>query len=74
MSKKNTSSFKAILDQANKIKNSETISPQQLEYANITIRVLKEDRAHWQSSAKKEGITMTEIISNHLTERYGKSS
>ena len=74
MSKKKTSSFKAVLDQANRVKKGEPVSPQQLEYANITIRVLKEDRAHWQSSAKKEGITMTEIISTHLTERYGRSS
>ncbi|HCV03277.1 MAG: hypothetical protein CMD81_08120 [Gammaproteobacteria bacterium] len=73
MSKEKQSSFKAVLQQANRIKSGETLNEQPPEYANMTIRVLKENRAHWQASAKREGITITDIIVECLTERYGTS-
>jgi len=71
MSKDKPSSFRAVLEQANRIKKGEAAQEVLPEYANLTIRVLKQNRAHWQASAKREGITITDIIIECLTEKYG---
>ena len=70
------SSFKKVLEEAEKVKAKENLQepePEQPVYANITIRVLKKDRAHWQAEAKREGVTITELITKFLSERYGRS-
>lgn len=69
--KKKGSSFSAVLEQAKRVKEGKPVKEVAPEWANITIRVTKDDRAHWQSCAKKEGVTITELITGFLSERYG---
>lgn len=39
---------------------------------NMTIKVPKAWRQHWVSKAKGEGSTLTAVIIDALTERYGR--
>ena len=43
------------------------------ESVNITIKVPRKSRQFWTSKAKLEGLTMTEVLVEALTERFGGS-
>jgi hypothetical protein len=50
---------------------SPAISKENAKNSYITIRAPKEDRAFWQFCAKLEGTTITDLLVNFLTEKYG---
>ena len=42
------------------------------EVVNITIKVPRSHRQHWQIEAKRDGETMTSVITKSLTKKFGR--
>ena len=56
-------------------KRKDKISPNKVnsdEVVHITIRAQKRNRVHWQIEAKKEGLSLTQVITELLINRYGQ--
>lgn len=58
---------KAVNTDVGKAVNTEDEKP-----VNITIKVPKKSRQYWTSQCKLEGLTMTEVLVEALTERFGE--
>lgn len=39
---------------------------------NLCVKVPKSLRQHWAAEAKRQGITMTEVITDALNQKFGK--
>ena len=39
---------------------------------NLCVKVPKSLRQHWAAEAKRQGITMTEVITEALSQKFGK--
>ena len=59
----NTASGKTVNNEIGKTRDDEPV--------NITIKVPRKSRQFWTSKAKLEGVTMTEVLVEALTERFG---
>ena len=59
----NTESGKEVTTENQKTVNDDPV--------NITIKVPRNHRQYWTSRAKLEGVTMTEVITKALEERFG---
>lgn len=42
------------------------------EEVNLSIKVAKSRRQHWAAEAKRQGTTLTAVISEALSERFGE--
>ena len=53
--------------------NQETIKPDNQEKeVNLSVKVPLSLRRHWAAEAKRQGITMTEVIIEALTKKFGE--
>ena len=50
----------------------ETLGKKEEEFVNLSIRVPKSLRQHWAAEAKREGTSLTKVISDSLERRFGK--
>ena len=58
----------------NKMANTESgkvVNTAKEEIVNITIKVPRSHRQHWQIEAKRDGETMTSVITKALTKKFG---
>ncbi len=44
------------------------------EEVNLSIKVLKSRRQHWAAEAKRQGTSLTAVITEALSERFGEPS
>lgn len=44
------------------------------EDVNLTVKVPKSRRMHWAAEAKRSGVTLTEVICEALSKRFGEPS
>jgi predicted HicB family RNase H-like nuclease len=51
--------------------DSQIASQVEEKMVNLCIRVPESRRRHWAAEAKRQGITMTEVISEALTQKFG---
>ncbi len=51
-----------------------TREPVTQKEVNLCVKVPENLRRHWAAEAKRQGVTMTEIIVNALAEKFGKPS
>ena len=49
-----------------------TGTPQKAREVNLGCKVPEPWRRHWAAEAKRAGVTMTEVIIQALTDRFGK--
>ena len=56
-------------EQDNQIKNVQTEAEKMV---NLCVKVPKSLRQHWAAEAKRQGITMTEVITKALNQKFGK--
>ena len=47
-----------------------TTEPEKM--VNLCVKVPKSLRQHWAAEAKRQGITMTEVITEALNQKFGK--
>jgi predicted HicB family RNase H-like nuclease len=64
--------FGDIIKQAKSQNASNTESQNEEKVANLTIKVPLALRQHWAGEAKKQGTSLTSVIIEALTERFGK--
>jgi len=50
--------------------NQITVKPER--EVNLCVKVPESLRRHWAAEAKRQGITMTEVMTEALTQRFGK--
>ena len=55
--------------QDNQIKEVKTEAEKMV---NLCVKVPKSLRQHWAAEAKRQGITMTEVITEALSQKFGK--
>ena len=67
----NTKSGKAVSNDQGKGVKTEKGKSRDNEPVNITIKVPRKHRQFWTSRAKLEGLTMTEVLVEALSERFG---
>ena len=62
-------------DQINGLPNNQTTSePEVVKEVNLCVKVPETLRRHWAAESKRQGVTMTEIIIQALSDRFGKPS
>ena len=65
---------KEVKDQNSKAVNTnvgKTVNTEDEKPVNITIKVPRKSRQYWTSQCKLQGVTMTEVLVEALTERFG---
>ena len=67
----NTASGKAVKHEIGKKVNTASGKDKDNEPVNITIKVPRKHRQFWTSRAKLEGLTMTEVLVEALSQRFG---
>ena len=67
----NTASGKTVNNEIGKKVNTANGKTRDDEPVNITIKVPRKSRQFWTSKAKLEGVTMTEVLVEALSERFG---
>lgn len=68
--------FGEIIDKAKQtrkpdIRNDE-VTPDPEKMVNLCVKIPQYLRQHWAAEAKRQGITMTEIIIEALNQKFGK--
>ncbi|AFY37265.1 hypothetical protein Lepto7376_0887 [[Leptolyngbya] sp. PCC 7376] len=53
-------------------KQISTKSTEAEKMVNLCVKVPKSLRQHWAAEAKRQGITMTEVITEALNQKFGK--
>lgn len=53
-------------------KQTLTKSTETEKMVNLCVKVPKSLRQHWAAEAKRQGITMTEVITEALNQKFGK--
>lgn len=64
--------FGDIIKRAKSQNTSNTENQNEKKVANLTIKVPLALRQHWAGEAKKQGTSLTSVIIEALTERFGK--
>jgi hypothetical protein len=54
-----------------KIQNQKQAEPVAVEMVNLGIKVPKSWRQHWAAEAKRNGTTMTDVMTEALTAKFG---
>lgn len=69
------SKYGDIIKEARKPEIQETRKPEnqieKSEDVNLTIKVPKKSRQHWAAEAKRQGTTLTSVIIDALSSRFG---
>lgn len=71
------SKFKNLIQEARKpesqtsVNTENEISAPDDGVANLTIKIPIKLRRHWMSKAKAQGLTLTRVITDALTEKFG---
>ncbi len=68
--KENQEGNKPANQQTSKPDNQIASQPEE-KMVNLCIRVPESQRRHWAAEAKRQGITMTEVISEALSQKFG---
>lgn len=55
-------------------KTEKALLPAKEEMVNLSVRVPLTLRRHWAAESKRQGISLTEVIIQSLTDRFGKPS
>lgn len=66
---------KEVKDQNSKAVNTNVgkeVNTEEEKPVNITIKVPRKSRQYWTSQCKLEGLTMTEVLVEALTKRFGE--
>ena len=53
-------------------KQKKVVAAEPEKMVNLCVKVPKSLRQHWAAEAKREGITMTEVITEALSQKFGK--
>ncbi|ANV92134.1 hypothetical protein [Picosynechococcus sp. PCC 8807] len=59
-----------ISDQQNNQQSDQSTETEKM--VNLCVKVPKSLRQHWAAEAKRNGITMTEVITEALNQKFGK--
>lgn len=54
------------------VKATKTTVKKTEEAVNLTVKIAKSRRMHWAAEAKRAGITLTEVICDALSKRFGE--
>ncbi|NJL89553.1 MAG: hypothetical protein HC916_06925 [Coleofasciculaceae cyanobacterium SM2_1_6] len=54
--------------------NQQTSKPANQKEVNLCVKVPESLRRHWAAESKRQGVTMTEIIIQALSDRFGTPS
>jgi hypothetical protein len=73
------SKYGQLIKEARKQESKKTSKPEieqriQKEEVNLSIKVLKSRRQHWVAEAKRQGTSLTAVITEALSERFGEPS
>lgn len=75
------SSYKDVIQKARQTENNKDglpenqinpISVEKDEEVNLSIKVSRRRRQHWAAEAKRQGTTLTAIVSDALSSRFGE--
>jgi hypothetical protein len=70
------SKYKDLISEARKPESQKTREPEIIRLSdpevNLCIKVPASRRRHWAAEAKRHGITMTEVIIEALSEKFGE--
>ncbi len=72
------SKYGALIKEARKQESQKTRKPEERqideseEDVNLSIKVPKSRRQHWAAEAKRQGTTLTAVITSALSERFGE--
>jgi predicted HicB family RNase H-like nuclease len=71
------SKYGQLIKEARRSENQKTRKPEEKRGAtsepnvNLSIKVPKSRRRHWAAEAKRQGITLTAVITEALNQRFG---
>ncbi len=74
------SKYGALIKQARKPENQKTSKPDAVQGTdpesdvNLSIKVPRARRQHWAAEAKRQGTTLTAVITEALSQRFGDPS
>ena len=57
---------------ANPVKTAKPVPKVKEEDVNLTVKVPRFRRMHWAAEAKRSGVTLTEVICEALSKRFGE--
>ncbi len=75
------SSYKDVIQKARQTENKKNglpenqigaVSVEKDEEVNLSIKVSRRRRQHWAAEAKRQGTTLTAIVSEALSSRFGE--
>jgi hypothetical protein len=72
------SKYGALIKEARKQESQKTRKPEERQIAeseedvNLSIKVPKSRRQHWAAEAKRQGTTLTAVITSALSKRFGE--
>ncbi len=67
------SSYRDVIQKARKPENQEAGTPAvKDEEVNLSIKVPKKRRQHWAAEAKRQGTTITAVVTEALSTRFGE--
>lgn len=72
------SKYGQLIKEARKQDNKKTRKPEESQIAdqaqgvNLSIKVAAARRRHWAAEAKRQGTTLTAVITSALSERFGE--
>jgi hypothetical protein len=73
------SKYSDLIKEARKQENKKTRKPAEVESGgesdqgvNLSIKVSVSRRRHWAAEAKRQGTTLTAVITSALSERFGE--
>ena len=58
--------------ESQKARKPEAVAGNKIEFVNLTVKVDKSRRQHWAAEAKRNGITLTDVITKALTAKFGE--
>lgn len=74
------SKYGALIKQARKTENQKNRKPETAQETNLepdvnlSIKVPRSRRQHWAAEAKRQGTTLTAVITEALSQRFGDPS